>query len=261
MNGALVRLYDSLPGPVQTVAARAYYAFGWEVFPRIGSFAGASEAELVDQFFESEAELRRYESEFDDGPVAELFDRVDNGRMDRFESAAELGSLTELGYRRSYAILRSARPETVVETGVLNGMSTYCFLSALEANGTGRLYSIDYPVDDRLPEDEDPGWLVPDDLRDRWELRLGRSQRELPALLEELGEIDCFVHDSNHSAPCMHFEFESAWEYMRSPGLILSDAIYMSTGFWDFAAARADASGRVTPQVGYAVKGGDGPSN
>lgn len=254
MSGGLVRVYDSLPGPLQTVAAKAYYAFGWRVFPQSGLLTGASEENLVEQFFNSEAELRRYEAEFDDGPIAGLFEQVEAGEIDGFDSAMELGSLTEEGYRRCYAILRSVEPETIVETGVLNGMSTRCFLTALERNGTGRLYSIDYPEDDRLPADEEPGWLVPDDLRERWELRLGRSQRELPALLAELEAIDCFVHDSDHSAPCMQFEFEAAWEYMERPGLILSDAIYMSTGFWDFADTRADISGHVTPQVGYAVK-------
>lgn len=254
MNASLVRLYDSLPGPLQSLAADAYYAFGWRLFPNSGFLAGASEDALVEAFFDSEAELREYEAEFDDGPIAQLFDDVAAGELERFDSATELGSLTELGYRRCYAILRATEPETVVETGVLNGLSTYCFLTALEANGAGQLYSVDYPTDDRLPADEEPGWLVPSDYRDRWELRLGRSQRELPALLAELEEIDCFVHDSDHSAPCMMFEFEAAWDRLRTPGLVLADAIYMSTGFWDFADERADEAGHVTPQVGYAVK-------
>lgn len=254
MSGRVVRLYESLPGPAQSAVAKAYYSVGWDLASIGGLVGGASEAELIDRFFESETELRKYEAEFDDGPVADLFAAVDADELERFDSWDELGSLSELGYRRCYAILRSLEPETIVETGVLNGLSSYCFLTALEANGTGRLYSIDAPGDDRLPDDEQPGWLVPEDLRDRWELRLGRSQRELPVLLEEVGSIDCFFHDSDHSSPCMQFEFETAWEYMDDSGLILSDAIYMSTGFWDFTDARADEYGHVTRTVGYAVK-------
>lgn len=47
------------------VAAKAYYAVGWRVFPESGLFARTSEEDLIAQFFQSEAELRRYETEFD----------------------------------------------------------------------------------------------------------------------------------------------------------------------------------------------------
>ena len=46
---------------------------------------------------------------------------------------------------------------------------------------------------------------------ERWSLTIGRSQDELPTLLERLGEIDLFVHDSEHSYECMDFEFRAAW--------------------------------------------------
>lgn len=69
MKGQTVRLSESLPGPVQPVVKRAHYSAGWDVATRTGVFSGVSEADLVERFFESEAELRRYEAEFDDGPA------------------------------------------------------------------------------------------------------------------------------------------------------------------------------------------------
>ena len=61
-----------------------------------------------------------------------------------------------------------------------------------------------------IPPGKEAGWMIPDELRPRWQLVLGRSQEELPPLLDRLGAIDLFVHDSEHSYECMHFEFQTA---------------------------------------------------
>src|SRR5512147_455215 len=58
----------------------------------------------------------------------------------------------------------------VAETGVASGVSSSYFLCALAANGGGRLHSIDFPT-----WEPDTGWIVPDNLKDRWELIVGRS--------------------------------------------------------------------------------------
>ena len=44
---------------------------------------------------------------------------------------------------------------------------------------------------------------IPPELKQRWTLILGRSQEELPPLLERLGTIDSFMHDSEHSFECV----------------------------------------------------------
>lgn len=148
-----------------------------------------------------------------------------------------------------YAILRTLKPKVAVETGVANGFSTAFALLALERNGEGHLYSVDFPREigresnafyegtgkAGIPPESTSGWLIPDHLRGRWTLRLGRSQDELPPLLESLGTIDSFMHDSEHSFDCMWFEFTSAWPRLREGGVLISDDVNSTEAFPRFA--------------------------
>jgi hypothetical protein len=151
---------------------------------------------------------------------------------------------------RLYKLLRDLHPEVAVETGVCNGVSTAFLLLALEDNGTGTLHSIDLPEiagkeyeegtfwDGKggavIPPGKEPGWMVPPALRDRWELVLGRSQDELPPLLERVGSIDFFMHDSEHSYECMSFEFHAAWEARGDGGLLVADDVNVNTAWAEF---------------------------
>ena len=150
-----------------------------------------------------------------------------------------------------YALIRARRPTTIVETGVCNGFSSAVILSALERNGIGRLYSIDLPEfagatglgenfwegkgGAVVPEGERSGWLVPLHWRDRWTFRLGKAGEQLPVLLDELGVIDLFVHDSEHSYQNQLFEFRSAFEHLRSGGILFASDINWSRAFDVFA--------------------------
>ena len=70
-----------------------------------------------------------------------------------------------------YATVRVARPDIVVETGVGSGVSSTFFLSAMEANGVGRLYSIDLPLpNERLVWFATISWW-----REWWLIRLRSS--------------------------------------------------------------------------------------
>jgi predicted O-methyltransferase YrrM len=151
---------------------------------------------------------------------------------------------------RLYRLLRDVRPQVAVETGVCNGVSTAFLLLALEDNGEGELHSIDLPEvageeyeqgtfwDGKggavIPPGKEPGWMVPVDLQHRWHLVLGRSQDELPPLLERLGAIDFFMHDSEHSYECMSFEFRAAWEALREGGVLVADDVNVNTAWEEF---------------------------
>jgi predicted O-methyltransferase YrrM len=166
--------------------------------------------------------------------------------------AGELGTPVEerqLAYGESlYAIVRAARPRLAVETGVCTGITTGYLLAALRRNGDGgRLVSIDLPIY------QDEGMVNSDGIRDRshvagpeqighladptlradaslWSLRLGDAKVLLPQVLEELGSIDLFYHDSEHSYEHMSFEFRAAWPRLRPGGLLISDDIRFSEG-------------------------------
>ena len=148
--------------------------------------------------------------------------------------------------RLLYLAVRIAKPEVVVETGTYNGTFTTFILLALRDNGSGRLVSIDLPartpirhaIDHPLPQGCDPGWIVPDDLRDRLEIVLGDARRTLPGVLGGLDGIDLFLHDSLHTTRHMLFEYRRAWLALRPGGLLLTDDAFMTPAFWWFTRRR-----------------------
>lgn len=148
----------------------------------------------------------------------------------------------------TYAAVRLMRPDVVVETGVAEGFSSWFILLALEQNGRGILHSIDLPNQDIelspggprqteiLPEGKQTGFIVPENLRTRWQLHLGDAKELLPRLLQSLGKIDIFLHDSMHTYDHMIFEYRTAWTYLREGGVLLSDDVDLHTALSDFAA-------------------------
>lgn len=137
-----------------------------------------------------------------------------------------------------FAMIRLFRPDSVVETGVGVGYSTTLILEALHLNGKGRLRSIDLPNNDvnwKLPNGRQPGYLVPQELRDRWELSIGSSRQLLPGLLDKIGPIQLFLHDSEHSYENMLFEYRAVYPSLSARGIILSDDAMWNTAMLDFA--------------------------
>ena len=134
-----------------------------------------------------------------------------------------------------YALCRAAKPQIMVETGVAAGISSSYILQAMAKNNCGKLYSIDVPwytvkenwkpflPDGQLvdvPIEKDSGWMIPDYLRNRWELILGKSTEMLPPLLKKLGDIDIFFHDSQHTYETMLWEFQNAWPGIKPEGIL-----------------------------------------
>ena len=137
-----------------------------------------------------------------------------------------------------YSLILLSRPQVVVETGVAAGVSSTVILLALERTG-GRLYSIDLPpeavmgktLDDGLRYDpafakgQEPGWLVPERLKERWQLVLGDVREVLPGLLKDLGQIDLFYHDDLHTPDHAFWEFKLVWPYLHDGGWLVVDDI------------------------------------
>jgi len=219
------------------------------------------ERAFVTTFFDSRAELEAYQRELDD--LWPLVDRArDAWRAEVGEGATTRGhpaSFAHLAKRSAlnlYPLVRKLQPDVLVETGVCNGVSSSVLLQALDRNGKGRLYSIDYPeysdgsVTDlwegkgggMVPAGKQSGWLIPDALRSRWELTVGKSQEQLPPLLDRLGEIDFFMHDSEHSEECMRFELHAAARVLRPTGLLVVDDADWNTVFKEFVAVSGYAA-------------------
>jgi hypothetical protein len=146
-----------------------------------------------------------------------------------------------------YLMARIAHPRIVVETGVSSGYSARFLLEALERNGEGILHSIGLP---RLAMDPAQtqrfsaggpianrpiGWLVPERLRHRWTIHVGRSEELLTPLLVGLpGPVDLFLHDSLHQHATMAFEYRTAWANLSPGGLLVSHDIHTSAAWAEF---------------------------
>jgi predicted O-methyltransferase YrrM len=132
----------------------------------------------------------------------------------RFDAPEEFASLC-------YCISRLKRPSTVVETGVGRGVTSYYVLRALEENGKGHLYSIELPMLTMGAKDA-VGQLVPAALRSRWTLVFGPGTRQMKKLRGKLGNLDIFIHDSNHLYLNQLAEYRIALTWMNEGGILVS---------------------------------------
>jgi len=139
-----------------------------------------------------------------------------------------------------YAVVRIARPETLVETGVRYGVGTTHILAALKANGAGHLVSCDPMHKNQLEAMKQIHELCKTemDLFARWRFFGVSSQAGEDGLLvssngypvagtvlhKMLGTAtDIFVHDSDHCFDHMTWELETALPKVRPGGLIICD--------------------------------------
>lgn len=266
---------DSLAGHLRAVAERTLDA-GLDAIDRL------KEARIRRAFRRDWVDEAAYSVYAEDLEASGILDHIEEAETWYGENVANaytedgpsLGSLAGTPTVLLYILLRDLEPERVVETGVCNGASTAVILQALEDNGTGHLASIDLPdfVDDRsddhefwegkggaaIPEGREPGWVVPEELTDRWTLTLGKSQDELEPVLEELGSIDVFLHDSEHSYECMRFEYEAAYPRLREGGLLISDDVTWNSAFEELADEVGDPTGQLGLETAFLKKTGAG---
>ena len=132
-----------------------------------------------------------------------------------------------------YLLVKLLKPDCIIETGVSSGASSAYILQALHDNGKGELHSIDLPPDN-LPEDKMSGWVVPSHLKNQWNLHIGDSKDLLEPVLANLGQVDCFLHDSLHTYDHMIWEFRTVWNYLTQGGLFLSHDVGANDAFLDF---------------------------
>ena len=132
---------------------------------------------------------------------------------------------------------RHLRPARAVETGVGQGVTTNCILTAMDRNGAGHLTSIDLPPLSTSWHGSVAGAVDPA-VRRRWTYERGAVRRKLPGVLEQ-GTVGLFVHDALHTYASMEFEFRAAWHRLLEGGLLIADDVALNTAFRDFAVGKA----------------------
>ncbi|MEO7986936.1 MAG: class I SAM-dependent methyltransferase, partial [Gemmatimonadales bacterium] len=145
--------------------------------------------------------------------------------LDAIAGNSRMGTSSDFHLETLYVLVRAAKPQTVVETGVLYGASSGHILAALAANGHGRLCSIDLG---NKPGEPPHDFLVRPDLMSRWEYTAGDVREELPVLLARLGRVDMFHHDSLHTFEHMMWEFSTVSPHLGPEGILASHDVFVS---------------------------------
>ena len=215
-----IHLLRALVNPSRAIRAFKYHfrrVSGEEFVGFLGACGGKSTLEIHDAYIG----LKRHE---------DLWDAI-AGKLSIYPDGYGQQMTRELPLL--YLLTRILKPNCVVETGVASGASSSYILQALCDNNRGVLHSIDLPPAD-LPSGHESGWIVPESLRSRWTLHVGDSRKLLTPLLEQLGQIDFFLHDSLHTYDHMLWEFDTAWGYLRKGGVFLSHDVGANEAFFDF---------------------------
>ena len=161
--------------------------------------------------------------------------------LSEFRRRGVTGVTPDVDCQTLYALVRALKPKIVVESGMYYGASAAFILSAMERNGMGTLHSIDLPSEsaDAFGTTFGLGCMVPLPVRHRWTVHWGDSRQLLLPLLQGLGEIEMFFHDSVHTYPFMMWEFTSAWSALTSGGVLASHDVWRHRVFDDFVSESA----------------------
>ncbi|MCI4325439.1 MAG: class I SAM-dependent methyltransferase [Thermoplasmata archaeon] len=179
-----------------------------------------------------ENELRRYRRELSD---SDLSDRL----LQRGASLAYTRELPQAALL--YLLVRAARPQRVVETGVGPGYSSTWILAGLEANGKGELFSLGPGSPNgrsrglgAIPV----GSFVPLSLRPRWTLVLGNTEERLADIVRPEHATDLFFSDNGPDPDRARFELHHAWDALAPNGLLLAHHIDSNPAWGDFCRAQ-----------------------
>lgn len=140
--------------------------------------------------------------------------------------------ISEDEVRTMYSIVRLTKPLTVIETGMGPGVSTTTILYATDTSS--RIFSID-PGLPYGKGDREVGFVIPKEMRKRLNFVKGTSKEKLMEVLDLVGNVDMFFHDSEHSYENIMFELNAVWPRLKRSSLILIDNYDWTDAPRDFA--------------------------
>lgn len=135
-----------------------------------------------------------------------------------------------------YFLTRHLKPEIVFETGVALGWSSAAILAGLEKNGTGHLYSSDFPLFRVAQPEKYIGWVVEEHLKSRWTLCIEGDRECIRTVLKDVKQIDLLHYDSDKSYSGRAFVLDSIALRLRGP--VVMDDIADNSFFKDYVQHR-----------------------
>jgi predicted O-methyltransferase YrrM len=188
-----------------------------------------------------------------DGPLWN--EALEFGEHLRERAAKILSSVPfDMGGGGNYVLLywmtRYLRPTYVVETGVAAGWSSEAFLTAMDKNGHGTLYSSDLPYFRVRDAAKYIGILVSERVRSRWHLLTSGDGKALPQIITEIPHVDLFHYDSDKSYSGRQFAVGIIAPRLSSSGVILVDDITDDPWFHDYSVSSDWANAVVDARSG-----------
>ena len=182
-------------------------------------------------------------------PEGVTMPRIDPAVVAQARARAEASGVTMGGpadLEMLHAAIHLSGAEHILETGVAYGFSSLVILTALQDRAAGKLVSVDMPYPLK-GTDDDVGLLVPQGLRNKWQLLRQPDRNGIHQALALIqGSPDLCHYDSDKSYWGFRFAFPVLYDALRPGGIFISDDIQGNTFFRDFF----DATGvpyRVVP--------------
>lgn len=182
-----------------------------------------------------------------EGQIHQRIQKCEN----RMESKPySLGGM-KLGGETTYLLTRLMNPNTVLEVGVANGVSTAYMLGALEElDSTADIRAIDKPqfeseirskrgkrglsgVGGIIPDEQEAGWVAPKDQRSKhgYQYYVGDFTQILPEVVNSMPPIDLAIYDASKDSEEMKMAYDSLIESLSPNGVLVSDDIEVNDVF------------------------------
>lgn len=108
-------------------------------------------------------------------------------------------------------------------------------LTAMKRNGTGHLWSSDFPYFRQAGAADEIGLLVAPDLRERWTLLIDGDEENLPKIMREVARVDMFHFDSDKTYKGRNFALTSIKSKLAEKAVVIFDDIQDNSHFKDIA--------------------------
>ena len=171
-----------------------------------------------------------------DADIAKIFP----GEMDAANKAADASPVKMGGEGATsfiYQLARDSGAKKIIETGVAYGWSSLAILLAIKDNQGAMLISNDMPYIN-MGNDDYVGCVVPDSLKDKWDLQRLPDVKGIPLALKKFnGEIDFCHYDSDKSYTGREWASPILWKALKPGGYFVSDDINDNLAFKHFCTA------------------------